>query len=61
MLRRPNQSILLLYLASAFQEVDSAIHRINLCPVDSVQLVSQTLIHWIEIYAMDSAVQLLNL
>ena len=43
------------------QELDSAIHRINLCPVDSVQLVSLTLIHWIEIYPVDGAIQLLNL
>ena len=40
-------------LAPAVQKVDSAIQWI-------VQLVSLILIHWTEIYPMDSAIQLLN-
>ena len=40
-------------LAPTVQKVDSAIQWI-------VQLVSLILIHWIEIYPMDSAIELLN-
>ena len=40
-------------LAPTVQKVDSAIQWI-------VQLVSLILIHWTEIYPMDSAIQLLN-
>ena len=40
-------------LATTVQKVDSAIQWI-------VQLVSLILIHWTEIYPMDSAIQLLN-
>ena len=40
-------------LAPTVQKVDSAIQWI-------VQLVSLILIHWIVIYPMDSAIQLLN-
>ena len=46
-------------LAPFVQKVDSAIRRINLYPVDSV-LLSLTLIRWIVIYVVDSAIQLLN-
>ena len=36
-------------------------HQINDYPLDSaIILVSLTLIHWIVIYLMDSAIQLLN-
>ena len=43
------------------RRVDSAIHRINLyLYVWIAQLVSLILIHWIAIYPMDSAVQLLS-
>ena len=45
--------------APVVQKVDSAIHRINLYPVDSV-LLSLTLIRWIVIYLVDSAIQLLK-
>ena len=40
-------------LAPTVQKVDSAIQWI-------IQLVSLIRIHWIEIYPMDSAIQLLN-
>ena len=40
-------------LAPTVQKVDSAIQWI-------IQLVSLILIHWIEIYPMDSAIELLN-
>ena len=46
--------------APVVQKVDSSIHRINLYPADSAISVSLILIHWIEIYLMDSAIQLLN-
>ena len=46
--------------ATLVQKVDSAIHRINLSPVDSAIMVSLILIHWIKIYLMDNAIQLLN-
>ena len=43
------------------RRVDSAIHRINLyLYVWIAQLVSLILIHWIVIYPVDSAIQLLN-
>ena len=50
---------LVIDLAPFVQKVDSAIHRINLYPVDSV-LLSLTLIRWRVIYLVDSAIQLLN-
>ena len=50
---------LVIDLAPFVQNVDSAIHRINLYPVDSV-LLSLTLIRWRVIYLVDSAIQLLN-
>ena len=46
-------------LASVVQTLDSAIHRINYYPADSV-IVSVILIRWIVIYLVDSAVQSLN-
>ena len=40
------------------QKLDSAIHRINLYPVDSALLVSLILILWIVIYPVDSSIPL---
>ena len=45
--------------APVVQTSDSAIHRINLYPVDSA-MVSILLIRWIVIYPVDSAIQRLN-
>ena len=42
------------------QTLESAIHWINLYPVDSAILVSLILIHWILIYPLHSAIQRLN-
>ena len=43
------------------RKVDNAIHRINLCPVDNIILVSfLILIRWVVIYLVDSAIQGLN-
>ena len=47
------------YLAPVVQKVDSAIHRINLCSVDSA-IGFHKLVHKVDIYPMDSAIQLLN-
>ena len=44
--------------SNVVQRVDSNIQLINLYPVDSVIMVSLIFIHWIEIYPMDSAIQL---
>ena len=64
-----------IHLGPVVQTLDSAIHWINhysvgkykgnqlRCPVDNhwtAQLVSLILIHWIVIYPLDSAIQLLN-
>ena len=46
-------------LAPVVQTSDSAIHRINHYPADSV-LISGILIRWIVIYPVDSAIQRLN-
>ena len=46
-------------LAPVVQTSDSAIHRINHYPADSV-IDSVILIRWIVIYPLDSAIQLLN-
>ena len=53
--------------APVVQKVDSAIHWINLYPVDSaIFIVSLILIHWIVIYLapvvqkLDSAIQQIN-
>ena len=54
-----DRNTLVIDLASFVQKVDSAIHRINLYPADSV-LLSLTLIRSIAIYLVDSAIQLLN-
>ena len=57
------------HLAPVVQKVDNAIQRINLYPLDSIiinnyqrnqLLVPLIVIHWIVIYAVDSAIQLLN-
>ena len=40
--------------------MDTAILCINHYPVDSAVMVSLILIHWIEIYPMDSTIQLSN-
>ena len=45
--------------ASVFQRLDSAVHRINHYPVDSV-LISPLHSCWIVIYPVDSAIQCLN-
>ena len=45
--------------APVVQTSDSAIHRINHYPADSV-LISGILIRWIAIYPVDSAIQRLN-
>ena len=45
--------------APVVQKVDSAIYRINHYPVDNCS-GNQCVIHWIEIYPVDSAVQVLN-
>ena len=43
------------------KKVDSGIHRINLISIQWItQLVPLTLIYWIVIYPVDSAIQLLN-
>ena len=43
------------------RRVDSPIHRINICLyVWIAQLVSLILIHWIVIYSVDNAIQLLS-
>ena len=44
---------------SVAQKVDSAIHQINLYPVDSA-MVSLILIHWIAVYPMEGTIQHLN-
>ena len=54
-----DRNTLVIDLAPFVQKVDSAIHWINLHPVDSV-LLSLTLIRWIVVYLVDSAIQLLN-
>ena len=54
-----DRNTLVIDLASFVQKVDSAIHRINLYPADSV-LLSLTLIRSIAMYLVDSAIQLLN-
>ena len=41
------------------QKVDGSVHRINLYPVNQL-LVSLTLICWMVIYLVDSAIQLLS-
>jgi len=47
--------------APVAQKLDSAIHRINLYPVDNaIGFPAPILIHWIVIYPVDSAIQLLN-
>ena len=46
--------------ASVVEKVDSAIHWINLYPLDNVIIITLILIHWIVIYLVDSAIQLLN-
>ena len=47
--------------ALVVQTLDSAIHRINHYPADSViLLLSVILTHWIVIYPVDSAIQHLN-
>ena len=46
-------------LAPVVQKLDSAIHRINLYPLDNA-IGSLMLIQWIVIYPVDSAIQLLN-
>ena len=43
------------HLAPVVQKVYSAIHRINLYPLDSA-IGSLILIHWIVIYLVDSAI-----
>ena len=47
-------------LAPVVQTLDSAIHRINHYPVDSIILISVILIWWIVIYVVDSSIQCLN-
>ena len=43
------------------QKVDSAIHWINLCPVDNaIALCNHLSRRWIVIYLLDSAIQRLN-
>ena len=44
-----------IYLAPIVQNVDNAIHRINVYPLNSA-----ILIHWIVIYPVDSGIQLLK-
>ena len=46
--------------APVVQTLDSAVHRINHYPADSVLLISVILTHWIVIYPVDSATQRLN-
>ena len=47
--------------APVVQKVDSAIHWINLCPVDNaIALCNHLSRHWIVIYPLDSAIQRLN-
>ena len=46
--------------APVVQKVDNAIHRINLYPLDIVQLVFLIIIYWIVMYPVDSAIHLLN-
>ena len=47
------------HLAPVVQKVDKAIHRINLYPLDSA-IGFLTLICWIVIYLLESAIHLLN-
>ena len=47
-------------LAPVVQKLDSAIHRINHYPVDLSDRETNCVIHWIVIYPVDSAIQLLN-
>ena len=42
------------------QTLDSAINRINHYPVDKYLGKPSCIIHWIEMYAVDTAIQLLN-
>ena len=49
-----------LHQAPVIQKVDKAIHWINLYPLDSTILVSLTLILWLVICPVDSAIHLLN-
>ena len=47
--------------APVVQKVDSAIHWINLCPVDiAIALCNHLSRHWIVHYLLDSAIQRLN-
>ena len=55
----PDRSPIHNLLAPVVQKVESAIHQINHYP-RITQLISVILIHWIVIYPVDSAIQLLN-
>ena len=47
-------------LAPVVQKVDNAIHWINHYSLDRAIMISLTLIPWIVIYPVDTAIQLLN-
>ena len=49
----------LVLLARVVRKVDNTIHQINHFPVDRL-VCFVTLIHWIEIYPVDSVIQPLN-
>ena len=53
---------IVIYLASVFQRLDSAIHRINLYSMDSAISFPQIILMggWIVIYPVDSTIQRLN-
>ena len=46
--------------STVVHKVDSAIHQINLYPVDSAIIGFHNTYHWIEIYPKDSTIQHLN-
>ena len=48
-----------LNLPPVVQTLDSTIHRINYYPADNIREINCT-IHWVEIYLVDSVIQLLN-
>ena len=50
---------MIIHLALVFQMLESAIHRINHYPVESIR-ETNCIIHWIDFYPVDSAIQRLN-
>ena len=55
-----NSRVLFQYLATVVKTLDSAIHRMDHIQWMSIRKKNNYIIHWVDIYPMNSAIHLLN-